>query len=86
MLIKKMTGEDIKALRKVLNLTQKEFSRKFNVPFSTLRKWEQDVVEIKGASLTFLNILNQLTKRKCSTQDFLYELLYELKIERRRKR
>ena len=85
MLIKEMKGEDIKVLRKSLNLTQKEFSRKFNMPFSTLQKWEQDVVEIKGASLTFLNILNQLTQRKCSTQDFLFELLYEHKTQRRNK-
>ena len=31
----------IKEFRKDLNLTQKEFSETFNIPISTLRKWEQ---------------------------------------------
>lgn len=85
MLIKKMTGEDIKALRKSLGLNQEDFARKFRIPISTLRHLEQDVSEIKGLTLTLFNILNQLTKRKCSTQDFLFELLYEPKTQRRKK-
>lgn len=76
-----MTGEDVKALRKTLGLNQKDFSRKFTIPVSTLRHWEQDVVKIKGSALTLLNLLYQLTKRKCSTQDFLFELLYEPKTQ-----
>lgn len=85
MFIKKMAGEDIKALRKTLNLNQEEFARKLNIPLGSLRNWEQELSKPNQTAVSFLNVLNQLTKRKCSTQDFLYELLYEPKIQRRSK-
>lgn len=32
----------IKEIRQATNLTQKEFAKKFGIPLSTLRKWEQN--------------------------------------------
>ena len=33
--------KNIRELRKSTQLTQKEFAKKYNIPLSTLRKWEQ---------------------------------------------
>lgn len=74
-----MPREDIKALRKIFKLTQKEFGRKFGISVHTIRSWEQGKRRLDSSTIAFYNILAQLIVRKCSTQNFLYELLYEPK-------
>lgn len=79
MLVKKMTDQDILGLRKILCLNQRTFSRKFLIPIKRLRKIERGIIKPNGTELFLFNLLRKLTVRKCSTQDFLYELKFERK-------
>lgn len=50
-----INGVELKNLRKKYGLTQSEFSEKFGIPISTLRKWEQGVQKPSTTSISFLN-------------------------------
>lgn len=45
----------LRNLRKKYGLTQAEFSEKFGIPISTLRKWEQGVQKPSTTSMSFLH-------------------------------
>lgn len=45
-------------VRKVLGLSQKQFSDEFGIPFATVRNWEQpDRAEPTGAAKTLIDLL-----------------------------
>ncbi len=45
----------LRNLRKKYGLTQAEFSEKFGIPISTLRKWEQGVQKPSTTAMSFLH-------------------------------
>ena len=50
-------GEQIKRLRKSLNLTQSEFAGRLNVSLKTVQRWEQDKVRIQKGTFERLKEL-----------------------------
>ncbi|MCF7843707.1 helix-turn-helix domain-containing protein [Candidatus Gracilibacteria bacterium] len=53
------TSQELIAYRKSLCLTQKQFAGKFEIPLSTLRKWEQGL-SIPSISLAKLQLINSI--------------------------
>lgn len=53
----KMTGEDIKAVRKKLNMTQKEFAKLAGVSYKTVAKWEISKEPVSGPVVMLCRIL-----------------------------
>lgn len=51
-----ITAQDIRELRKAYGLTQEGFAKKFGIPVSTLRKWEQGVNAPSTAVSSLLRI------------------------------
>ncbi|GAB6957931.1 helix-turn-helix domain-containing protein [Ruminococcus champanellensis] len=51
-------GAQIKRLRKSLNLTQSQFANYIDVPLGTLKKWEQDRVNIQRTTYEKLSQLS----------------------------
>ena len=45
-------------IRAKTNMTQKEFSKTFGFPLSTLRKWEQGLRKPNGAAMSLLTIID----------------------------
>lgn len=48
---------DVKALRKTLHMTQKDFAFSFMIPLATVRNWEQGLREPEGATRAYLNVI-----------------------------
>jgi putative transcriptional regulator len=46
-----------KTLRRVLGLTQEEFSERYGIPLGTLRDWEQGRSEPDAATRSFLKVI-----------------------------
>lgn len=55
----RVSGLEIKNLRKKLNLTQQEFSFLVNASIKTVEKWEMSEELIKGQIVTLVKILNE---------------------------
>ena len=51
---------DVRAIRKRLGMTQKEFSRQFGFALGTLRNWEQGHRNPQGASRVLLTLINKI--------------------------
>jgi transcriptional regulator with XRE-family HTH domain len=51
-----MTPDEIKTIRKGMNLSQTDFARLLGVAQATVSEWEQGKYEVKGAALTLLRI------------------------------
>jgi putative transcriptional regulator len=49
----------IKIIRCVLGLSQKEFSARFHIPVGTLREWEQGRKEPDTAALAYLEVIGR---------------------------
>ena len=58
-LAESLQSSDIKAIRKKLQLTQKEFAEFANVSPKTVAYWESGKVEISGPIVTLVKILNE---------------------------
>ena len=56
----KIPDIDLKALRKKLGLTQKEFAETYMIPYETLKNWEQGEYLNKTTSRLLLYIINEL--------------------------
>lgn len=54
-----ITGSDITRYRESTGMSQREFAEAFDLPLSTLRKWEQQVSEPQ-ISLAKLNMYNAI--------------------------
>jgi putative transcriptional regulator len=52
-----VTGDEIKALRDLLGLTQPEFSARYLVPIGSLRNWEQGRRELDTAGSMFFRLV-----------------------------
>jgi DNA-binding transcriptional regulator YiaG len=54
-----LTADDVVKFREKLKLTQEQFAQRFDIPISTLRKWEQNRAKpvISQARLVFYNKL-----------------------------
>jgi putative transcriptional regulator len=50
------TGEDVAALRRLVGLTQTQFSQAFGISVHTLRNWEQGRRRPKGPAIALLRI------------------------------
>jgi len=50
------SGEDVAALRRFVNLTQKEFARALEISVHTLRNWEQGRRKPEGPAIALLKI------------------------------
>jgi putative transcriptional regulator len=56
--IKRMkTTPRVKIIRRVLKLSQEEFSAKFHIPLGTLRDWEQSRAEPDAAARAYLIVI-----------------------------
>ena len=55
----KIENIDVRALRKKLDLTQKQFAKIFGVSLSTLRNWEQGRRRPEGPAMVLLNVIKQ---------------------------
>jgi putative transcriptional regulator len=53
--LKPLEAQDVRAIRMAYGLSQPEFSRKFGIPLSTLRKWEQGDHHPSSAAVSFLH-------------------------------
>lgn len=58
-LAESLQSSDIKAIRKKLHLTQKDFARLVNVSAKTVAYWESGKTEISGPIVTLVKILNE---------------------------
>ena len=58
-LAEKLQSSDMKALRKKLGLTQRDFARLVNVSAKTVAYWESGKTEISGPIVTLVKILNE---------------------------
>jgi len=47
----------VKTLRRVLKLTQEEFSKRYGIPLGTLRDWEQGVKEPDTAAKSYIRAI-----------------------------
>lgn len=56
---KTFSSEEIRRIRKRLNLKQKDFAKFMNVSVKTIEHWEKMGGEIKGAGAALLNILRE---------------------------
>lgn len=52
-----MSATDVTDIRKKTGLTQSEFSKAFDIPVSTLRKWEQGNRIPRGPAGTLLKVI-----------------------------
>ena len=50
---------DVKAIRKVLKLTQQQFAQEFGLELRTVQDWEQGRVLPTGAARTLLRVIEQ---------------------------
>ena len=58
-LAKTLQGTDIKAIRKKMQLTQKEFANLANVSVKTVAHWESGKTSITGPVVTLIKLLNE---------------------------
>lgn len=49
---------DVKAIRAKLEMSQQKFSRTFDIPLSTLKKWEQNQRKPEKMARAFLKVLD----------------------------
>lgn len=54
---KPLTKEQIQSLRAQLGMTQEQFAETYGINLSSLRKWEQGIVEPEQASCLHLNMI-----------------------------
>jgi putative transcriptional regulator len=47
----------VKIIRRALDLTQDEFSARFNIPLGTLRDWEQGAAEPDTCARAYLTVI-----------------------------
>jgi putative transcriptional regulator len=47
----------VRIIRRALELTQEEFSRRYGIPLGTLRDWEQGRVEPDQATRSYLTVI-----------------------------
>ena len=47
----------VRALRKMLNLTQEEFAKRFHLPLGTVRDWEQGAHRPDRAAQVLLTVI-----------------------------
>src|SRR6476661_5132433 len=57
------TLPDPKRIRRKLKLTQKEFSRRYEIPLGTLRDWERRVRFPDSAARAYLTVISRDPKR-----------------------
>jgi putative transcriptional regulator len=60
------TLPDPKRIRKQLKLTQKEFSKRYEIPLGTLRDWERRVRFPDSAARAYLTVISRDPKRIAS--------------------
>jgi DNA-binding transcriptional regulator YiaG len=53
---------DVKRIRAALHLTQDEFARRYALPLTTVRKWEQGVRKPDCASRAYLTLIFRIPK------------------------
>ena len=58
-LVNELKSSDVKAIRKKLDLTQKEFASLANVSVKTVENWESGRGTISGPVVTLIKILNE---------------------------
>ena len=58
-LAESLKSSDIKAIRKKLQLTQKDFAKLVNVSAKTVAYWESGKAEISGPIVTLVKILSE---------------------------
>ena len=56
------TAMDVANIRKKTKMTQREFSKSFSIPLSTLRQWEQGQRVPQGPAQTLLKIIDHDAK------------------------
>lgn len=80
-----LQGNDIKAIRKKLQLTQRELSNLANVSVKTVERWESGKCEITGPMVTLVRILNNYPslekKLRVPEKEFPLRLWYYYKQE-----
>ena len=62
-----MTGDDIKALRHKLGLTQEQFAKRFKVSTRAVEDWEQGLKHPRGLTLDALERLAKRTDKERAT-------------------
>lgn len=55
-----MTREDIRALRKKLQMSQSEFALHLNVSKKTIQAWEQGINKPNGPALRLMEVINMI--------------------------
>lgn len=58
----KNSSEELKEIRKSLNMTQKEFAKEFTCSVRTVQEWEQGRVEIKPHIMALFRKINEFSK------------------------
>lgn len=53
------TGEEIAKIRKMVGLSQNEFSARFGIPLATIRHWEQGQRQPDSGAKAFLHTLKE---------------------------
>lgn len=57
--VKKFSAQEIKQIRAKLNFSQPVFAAFLGVNVDTLRRWEQDLVQVGGANSRLLELISQ---------------------------
>lgn len=65
-----MTPDEIKTIRKGMNLSQTDFARLLGVAQATVSEWEQGKYEVKGAALTLLRVARSRPEALTNLEEF----------------
>ena len=66
---KTFSSEEIRRIRKRLNLKQKDFAKFMNVSVKTIEHWEKMGGEIKGAGAALENLFTKYLEKTISIRD-----------------
>ena len=53
-----LSPQEVKEIRKKLNMSQSQFAKFFHIPISTIHKWEQGIRKPDSTSTAYLRTIN----------------------------
>jgi len=59
-----MTGKDVRRVRRMLGLTQREFAARVGVNPNTVARWERDELTVGSTAAILIRLLGQLHQKE----------------------